>query len=178
LTVSPRKCNWGGRIVEFLGHCVGDGMRSIPERRVEAIRSYRKPRIKKQLRAFLVVVSFYRSYVDMLAREMATLTPVTSKAAPNTVAWTSEMDQAFSNICGMVSMSSELVIPDPEDVLSLVTDASGKGLGAVLQVQRDGEWKAAAFYSRQTRGPERRYFASELEVLAAVEAIRQFSPYL
>ena len=164
--------------MEFLGHCVGEGRRSIPERRVEAIRSYRKPRTKKQLRAFLGVVSFYRSYMDMLARETATLTPSTLKAAPNTVAWTSEMDQAFGNICGMVSMSSELVIPVPEDVLPLVTDASGKGLGAVLQVQREGEWKAAALYSRLTRGPERHYSASELEALAVVEVIRHFSPYL
>jgi len=39
----------------------------------------------------------------------------------------------------MVSMSREFVIPVPEDVLSLVTDASGKGLGAVLQLQREGE---------------------------------------
>ena len=52
LMVCPRKCKWGGRIVEFLGHCVGEGKRSIPARRVEAIRSYRKPRTKKQLRAW------------------------------------------------------------------------------------------------------------------------------
>ena len=109
LTLSPRKCKWGGRIVEFLGHCVGEGKRSIPERRVEAIKSYRKPRTKKQLRVFLGVVSFYRSYVEMLAEETAVLTPATSRAAPNTMAWTSEMDQAFSNICGSVSMSCELV---------------------------------------------------------------------
>jgi len=51
-------------------------------------------------------------------------------------------------------------------------------LGAVLQVMRNDEWVAAAFYSRQTRGPERRYLASELEALAVVEAVKHFSPYL
>ena len=141
LVVSPRKCKWGGRIVEFLGHCIGEVKRSIPARRVEAIRSYRKPRTKKQLRAFLGVVSFYRSYVEMLAEETAGLTPSTSKGAPNTVAWTREMDAAFANICGMISTSTELVIPVPDDVVSLVTNASGKGLGAVLQVQKGDVWK-------------------------------------
>jgi len=37
---------------------------------------------------------------------------------------------------------------------------------------------AAAFFSRQTRGPKRRYSVSELEALAVVEAIKHFSPYL
>ena len=75
------------------------------------------------------------------------MTPATSRRAPNTVAWTSEMDQAFCNICGIVSRSSELVIAVANDILSLVTDVSGRGLGAILQVEREGQWKAASFYS-------------------------------
>ena len=59
-----------------------------------------------------------------------------------------------------------------------MTDASGFGLGAFLQVKRNDGWTAAAFYSRQTRGPERRYSASELEALAVVESVWHFSPYL
>ena len=116
--------------------------------------------------------------MEILTEETAELTPSMSKGGPNTVAWTREMDAAFANICGMISTSTELVIPVRDDIVSLVTDASGKGLGAVLQVQKGDMWKAAAFYSRQTRGPERCYSVSELEALAAVEAIRHFSPYL
>ena len=108
---------------------------------------YRKSRTKKQLRAFLGVVIFYRSSMEILAEETAVLTPATSRRAPNTVAGTSEMDQAFCNICGIVSMSSELVIPVANDVLSLVSDASRRGLDAIVQVEREGQRKAAAFYS-------------------------------
>ena len=71
-----------------------------------------------------------------------------------------------------------LTIPLPEYQMSIITDASGKGIGGVLPVLRDGEWEAAAFYSRQTRGPEQRYSATELEALALVESIRHFSYYL
>ena len=59
-----------------------------------------------------------------------------------------------------------------------MTDASGFGLGAVLQDKRRDAWATAAFYSRQTCGLERRYLASELEALAVVESVRHFSPYL
>ena len=53
LTASPKKCRWGGRFVEILGHKLGEGMMSIPNRRVEAIRSFVRPRTKNFLRSFL-----------------------------------------------------------------------------------------------------------------------------
>jgi len=163
LTASPKKCTWGGRVVQFLGHSVGEGKMSIPESRVMAIRQYVKPRSKRGLRTFLGMVGFYRRYVNMLAEHTATLSPATAKSEPSVVVWTEEMSKAFHAICDLVCTACALEIPLPQDVFSLVTDASGYGLGAVLQVQREGEWMAAAFYSRQTKGPERRYSATELE---------------
>ena len=165
-------------MVEFLGHKLGDGRMSIPERRVKAMKDYVRPKTKKALRTFLGVVSFYRRYIDMLAKYTATLSPATGKSAPNVVDWTEDRSQAFHAICKSVCNSCALVIPLPQDDFSLVTDASGFELGAVLQVKREDGWAPAAFYSRQTRGPERRYSATELEALAAVEAVKHFSPYL
>ena len=89
-----------------------------------------------------------------------------------------ERELAFHTICNMISQSGELRIPLPEDVFSLVTDASGLGIGAVLQVWRDEQWEAAAFFSRQIRGAEQRYLATELEALALVESVKHFSYYL
>ena len=74
-----------------------------------------------------------------------------------------------------ISTTCKLTIPLPEDVMSIVTDASGLGIGGVLQVK---SWEAAAFYSRQTRGAEQRYSATELEALALVETVKHFSYYL
>ena len=65
-----------------------------------------------------------------------------------------------------------------DDHISIVTDASGRGLGGILQVQRQDEWRPAAYYSRQLRGAEQRYSATELEALALVETINHFSHYL
>jgi len=70
------------------------------------------------------------------------------------------------------------VIPLPQDSYSIVTDASGLGIGGVLQVWRDEKWEAAAFFSRQLRGPEQRYSATELEALALVATVQHFGYYL
>ena len=88
------------------------------------------------------------------------------------------MDSAFHSICEYISNACVLTIPLPEDVMSVVTDASGLGIGGVLQVRRGYTWEAAAFFSRQTRGAEQRYSATELEVLALVETIHHFGYYL
>ena len=178
LTANPAKCHWGGTRMEFLGHLVGESTMSIPQHRVEALAAYTKPCTKKGLRSFLGAVGFYRRYVVQLAEQTAVLTPLTSKLAPSHVVWTEERELAFSTICMHISQACTLCIPLPEDIFSLVTDASVLGIGAVLQVWRDEQWEAAAFYSRQAKGAEQRYSATELEALALVESIKHFSYYL
>ena len=178
LTANPAKCHWGGTKMEFLGHLVGEGTMSIPQHRVEALTAYTKPVTKKGLRSFLGTIGFYRRYVKLLAKETAVLSTLTPKLAPSRMVWTRERELAFHNICMCIANSCQLTIPLPEDVLSIVTDASGLGIGGVLQVWREGRWEAAAFYSRQTRGAEQSYSTTELEALALVETVKHFSYYL
>jgi len=166
LTANPKKCCWGGQSIEFLGHQVGGGMMALPEHRVEALSNYTKPTTKRGLRAFLGAISFYRRYVKRLASQTAVLTPLTAKAAPSRLVWT------------VISSSCAMCIPLPSDTFSIVSDASGLGVGGVLQVWRDERWEAAAFFSRQLKGAEQRYSATELEALALVETIAHFSYYL
>ena len=136
LTVNPTKCCWGGTYIEFLGHTVGDGCMAIPEKRVEALARYTRPTTKRGLRSFLGAISFYRRYVELLASDTAVLSPATSKLAPSKVLWMEAIEPAFHNIRKCISNSCILTIPLPEDVMSIVTDESGLGMGNVLQVQR------------------------------------------
>ena len=118
------------------------------------------------------------SLVELLATQTAILTPLTTKQAPSKVEWTEEGKIAFRQICNTISQSCSLCIPLPQDIFSLVTAASGLGIGGVLQVQRDGRWEAAAFFSHQLRGAEQRYSVTELEALALVATIEHFGYYL
>ena len=58
------------------------------------------------------------------------------------------------------------------------TDASRSGLGAVLNVRRNGEDLPVAFFSRQLRPAERNYSVTELEALGAVAAIDHWLHWL
>ena len=178
LTVNPSKCKWGGVAVEFLGHYIGKGVMSVPEHRVTALAQYSRPKTKRGLRAFLGSVGFYCRYLKQLANWTSTLTPLTSKQAPQTVEWTGEGVSAFDHICKFFCTPSILCIPLLHDELSIVSDASGRGIGGVLQVKREDEWRPSAYYSRQLWGAEHRYSATELEALALIETIRHFSYHL
>ena len=116
--------------------------------------------------------------VELLAKETAILSPLTYKLAPFRVVWTGEGELAFNNICACISNTCKLTIPLPEDVMSIVTEASGLGIGGVLQVRRGDRWEAVAFYSQQIRGAEQRYSATELEALVLVETVMHFGYYL
>ena len=76
------------------------------------------------------------------------------------------------------SSSCSLVIPNQSDSFTVQTDASYVGVGACLNVCRDGGGLPVAFYSRQLKDAETRYAVTELECLAVVEAIRHFEVYL
>ena len=71
-----------------------------------------------------------------------------------------------------------LTIPSQEDCFTLHTDASGLGVGATLNVVREGVESPVGFYSKQLQGAEKNYSATELEALAIYKAIFFFEHFL
>ena len=98
-----------------------------------------------------------------LADHTSVLTPATAKTAPKTVEWSGEMEEAFQTIIVSICNHVVLTIPSLSDTYAIRTDASGRGLGSVLLVERDGEYLPVAFRSRQLTQAERNYAATELE---------------
>ncbi len=72
-----------------------------------------------------------------------------------------------------------LCYPNFDKDFQLETDASIKGLGAVLsQKQTDGKYHPVAYASRALSPQERNYSITELETLAVVWAVSHFKTYL
>ena len=73
LTVKPSKCQWGRKTLEYLGHVVGDGQYTFPDTRVTMLQEYARPTTKKQLRSFLGMIGYYRSFIANFANHSAKL---------------------------------------------------------------------------------------------------------
>ncbi len=177
-TIKLKKCHFGRKYLVYLGHRIGCGSLSVPEHRVEALRSFARPVTKKQLRSFLGAMSYYRQFVPLFASHSSHLTPATSLKAPLRVSWSEDMDSAFRKLkCGVCD-ACVLFIPVSHDVFVLYTDASGSGVGGCLHVCRDGKELPVGFFSRQLRPAEKNYSVTELECLAIVASLSHFEFYL
>ena len=91
LTVKPEKCQWEATTIDFLGHVVGDGKILVPDCRVAAIKSHKRPITQKDLQSFLGITRYYRRFIDSYAHHSFHLTNAIRKNKPNTLVWSPDM---------------------------------------------------------------------------------------
>ncbi|KAK8375472.1 hypothetical protein O3P69_008364 [Scylla paramamosain] len=83
--------------------------------------------------------------------------------------WTTEVDQEFMTLKCKISTCPALMTYNPQLLTIVTTDASDKGIGAVLSQKDDsGKERAVLFWSRQLTPSEQKYSVTEREALAAV----------
>uniref|UniRef100_A0A1I7T8V5 RNA-directed DNA polymerase n=1 Tax=Caenorhabditis tropicalis TaxID=1561998 RepID=A0A1I7T8V5_9PELO len=125
------------------------------------------------------LISFYRRMIKDFSKLAAPLTELTKK--DQAFHWDEEQQQAFEALKTALCSSPVLAAPKLGHPFVIETDASGKGVGAVLLQAQDKEGKdlrVIAFASRVYNKHERKYPAIELEALGVVYAIQKFKPYI
>ncbi|KAK7108403.1 uncharacterized protein [Littorina saxatilis] len=178
LTARPTKCFVGFPELDYLGHRVGHGLMWPEAAKLEKIQASRRPETKKEVRAFLGLVGFYRRYVANFAAIALALTNLTRKNCSNKVQWTEVCEESFNTLREILSKPPVICLPDLSQPFVLQTDASDVGLGAVLLQERDGELKPVSFASRKLNSAEKNYATVEKECLAVVWAVKKFEVYL
>lgn len=159
----------------FLGHCVGrDGIR--PDRtKLEAVDSF-AVRDVASLRSFLGLASYYRRFVPQFAELAHPLHRLLRKSAPWN--WGSAQEEAVRRLKETLTSEPVLCHYDADADVSVTTDASIRGLGAVLHQNTEEGERPVAYVSRQLSPAEENYSANELECLALVWALGKLRPYL
>ena len=132
LKVKLDKYTFGQETVEFLGHVLKDGKIWMRPEKQKAIQDWRELlTTAKEVRQFLGLASYYRNYVPHFATTAALLIALTRKRA--TITWTWEVQQAFHSIKKSLSRNIGRVCWDGNLSTRITTDASGVGLGALLE---------------------------------------------
>ena len=179
LTAKPSKCQFGMDQCVYLGHVVGNGQVQPEINKVEAVQRWPVPTTKKQVRAFLGLTGYYRKFIPQYATVAAPLTDLTRKFAPNSITWSDACDQAFRTLKSLLCCSPVLFSPDQEKEFILQTDASDRGVGAVLTQREDnGKEHPVAYFSRKFLPREERYSTVEKECLAIKLGVQAFRVYL
>lgn len=177
LTVNPKKCDFAGRYVTYLGHSVGNGSVSPVDIKIEPIMEFPTPKDKKQLMRFLGMTGYYRRFCENYAETTVVLTNLLKKGSK--YEWTNECQNAFEKLKSLLINAPVLAAPKEDQPWSLVVDASHHAAGAVLQqMGNDGFEHPVAYFSKKFNPAQINYSTIEKECLALVMATTHFSPYL
>ena len=178
LTAKPPKCVWGAKSLSYLGYTVEYCLVEVPEATVKALQTFRHPVNKGHLRSFLGSAGYYRRFIPSFDLKAGPLYDSLKKEALHLLEWTIEMRDAFNCIVNVLCSSSVLCLPREGDAMTLHTDVSGRGRGAVLSTIRDGEESPIGYFSKRLSKAERNYAVTELECLAVVKSIDHFAIHL
>lgn len=177
IVINSSKCVFGAAQVKFLGHTVSAAGIAPIEDKVEAIRKFPKPQTARQLRQFLGMVNFYRSFLPNAAAIQAPLHEALSGPSikKNTaVKWTPILEEAFEKCKDSLVEITLLAHPVPAANLVLTTDASDHSIGACLQQEVNNSLQPLAFFTKKLSPAQRNYSAYDRELLAIYAAIKHF----
>jgi len=176
LAVSPEKCVWKAKEVEFLGYVIGrDGIK-MATTKVDAVLSWKTPASLQEVQSFLGFANFYRRFIQDYSRVARPLTELTKKTEK--WLWNKEAETAFNDLKKRFTTAPILSHFDPAKPVIIETDASDFAIGAVLS-QRDKENRLhpVAFHSRKFSPAEINYEIHDKELLAVVDAFKHWRRY-
>ena len=127
-----------------MGHVItAAGILPNPNK-VKAVREFRNPTNVKEVREFLGLAGYYRRFVPNFARVAGPLHSLTRQEVQ--FHWTGECHRLKQ----LLSEPPVLAYPDFTRPFMLHTDASGKGLGAVLEQESEGGGNHPVAYASRT----------------------------
>ena len=177
LTVNLAKCEFGQATVVYLGKVVGRGQVRPVQSKVEAMLNYPAPTTRRELRRFLGMVGYYRSFCKNFSAVASPLTDLLSSKV--SFKWTPRSQAAFESVKALLTTAPVLAAPNFSLPFSIAVDASDMGAGAVLlQHDNDGLEHPVCFFSRKFNQHQRVYSTIEKEALALVLGLQHFEVYV
>ena len=156
------KCQFLQASVSFLGHRITPDGIQADEHRDTTLAAFQTPlKNAKEVQSFLGLIMWYKAFIPHAASLAAPLFELTLPRRK--FAWSPEAETAVSALKQSVSSAPTLVRFDPHAPTRVTTDASTLGLGAVLEQEKEMEWRPIAFWSRKLKDAETRYSATDLE---------------
>jgi hypothetical protein len=144
---------------------------AIDPTKIDAMAHWHVPHSLTNVRVILGITGYYKKFIrsyGIIAK------PLTSLLKQKTFGSTYEAEEAFLALKKAMCYAHVLVVPDFAETFEIETDASDKGVGAVLSQQGH----LVAFLSKALSVNNQKLSTYEKEFLAVLMAVDKWRPYL
>ncbi|KAI0989761.1 hypothetical protein GJ496_007202 [Pomphorhynchus laevis] len=172
LRISPNKCHFGQKEIDFLGVHIANGIITPNEDKLDAINHLQIPRNKSELKSFLGMITYHTKFIPTLQEICRPLYQLTSRVKWK---WTIEHTMCFRDIKDALRHPVSLTPYRLDKPLILTCNA---GLGAALCHDINGNIKPIFLTSRVHSTAEEKYSVIDREALAIFFAVRRFHDYV
>ncbi|GBN00585.1 Transposon Ty3-G Gag-Pol polyprotein, partial [Araneus ventricosus] len=178
LELNIKKCQFLKREIEFLGHRIKDGKLYASPLKIKAVMNFPEPKCTKDIRSYLGLTGYFRKFIPHYSAIAKPLSDLLKK--DSNFSFGLKERESFNELKQILSKEPVLCLYNPKSETEIHTDASIDGFGACLLQKSiaDNQLHPVYYMSRKTSDTERKYSSYELEVMAVIEALKKFRPYV
>jgi hypothetical protein len=103
--------------VSFLGHIISEGGISVDPSKVKDVLSWNTPQNVSDIRSFLGLVGYYRSFIEGFSKISKPMIELLEKS--KTFEWTPRREASFQELKKRLTTAPILTMPDMEKMFSI-----------------------------------------------------------
>ncbi|GBG59063.1 hypothetical protein CBR_g24407 [Chara braunii] len=174
--INGEKCEFGHTRILYLGYEISAEGLKPDDAKVASIRDWPRPQSVTEMRSFLGMTGYYRTFVKNYSIVAAPLTDLTRLDTP--WEWTDECEAAFRHLKHALTHYEVLKLPDPDKPFIVTTDASQYGIGAVLAQQEGPKLRPVEYMFKKMPSQKLAKSTYEKELYAVYKALTHWRHYL
>ncbi|GBG91862.1 hypothetical protein CBR_g53753 [Chara braunii] len=174
--INEEKCEFGRTRILYLGHEISTEGLKPDDAKVANIRDLPRPQSVTEMRSFLGMTDYYRTFVKNYSIVAAPLTDLIRLDTP--WEWTDECEAAFRHLKHALTHYEVLKLPDSDKPFIVTTDASQYGIGAVLAQQEGPKLRPVEYMSKKMPYQKLAKSTNEKELYVVFKALTHWRHYL
>jgi hypothetical protein len=178
------KCKFDMKKIDYLRYMIDSLRLRMNLARIVTITEWFVSKSHKKVQVFIDFANFYRRFIRYFSRIIADLTNLLKEEKKRKFTqkfvFINETKKTFKELKRAFISASMLMHFNSKRKILIETDVSEYALFEMISqwYERENRWHFVVFYSRKITSAEKNYITNEVEILAIIEACRQWRQFV